>query len=483
MSILYHLKQPKGLYVLGFAEAWDRLTFYDLQAVLVLTITQRLHFSDQNTYSLFGIFTVLAFGVPLIGGLIADKLPGRYLAVMTGGLLIISGCLILSINIHEYLRIGLGTIVIGVGLFKSSLTSQVSTLYPKDSDRRETGSALFYTIMNIGGFAGPVLYGFTTTHYGAQISLLVSALGVALSLLLYHFTKTGTLERSPYRPYRPYPHYLGAGVLILVLIVLASLLLTYILLFNLAIWIFCVGIISLIIIFSMELNADLCKKFYAYLVLNGFAILFYAGYMQSTSTMLLFIKRDTPHTLFHHTIPTASFASLEPLFIILLAPFIAPLWAWMTKRYHNNAVILRCTLGLILCTAFLLILAFAAELSSHHNNSHGPLILIVISNALLAAGELAIGPALIAAIAYLAPPRYESTYIGIWSLATSFSGYIGTLFAYLSDQKAHTLNSAQIYAHSYYLIASVLGACVLLIIITSGWIKFAVNAKINQIYT
>ena len=474
MSILYHLKQPKGLYVLGFAEAWDRLTFYGLQAVLVLTITQKLHFSDQSTYSLFGIFTVLAFGVPLIGGLVADKLLGRYLAVMSGGLLMIIGCLVLSINIHEYLHIGLGITVIGVGLFKSSLTSQVSTLYDKQSDQRETGSALFYTIMNIGGFAGPLLYGFTTAHYGAQTSLLVSVIGIALSLLLYHFTKTGVAAKGPYRFF---PHYISAVVLIVVLIVLATVLFTYILLFNLAIWVFCAGTVSLIIIFSLHLAPDLRRKFYAYLTLNAFAILFYAGYMQSTSSMLLFIKRDLPHTLFHHTIPTASFASLEPLFIILLAPFIAPLWAWMTRRYQNHAIILRCGLGLVLGTAFLLVLAFAADLSSSHHNSNWPLTLVVISNALLAIGELSIGPALIAAIAYLAPQRYESTYIGIWSLATSFSGYVGTLFAYLSDQQTDTLNSAHIYAHSYYLIAGILAASILLLIIASRWIKSAVNAQ------
>ena len=476
MSILYHLKQPKGLYVLGFAEAWDRLTFYGLQAVLILTITQKLHFSDQSTYSLFGIFTVLAFGVPLIGGLIADKLLGRYLAVMIGGLLIITGCITLSVNVHEYLHIGLGIIVIGVGvgLFKSSLTSQVSTLYDKDSDQRETGSALFYTIMNIGGFAGPLLYGFMTFHYGAQTSLLVSAVGIGLSLLLYHSTRTGTLEKGAYQLF---PHFISAAGLLIVLIGLASILFTYILLFNLAIWIFCAGTVSLIIIFSIHLEHDLRRKFYAYLALNAFAILFYAGYMQSTSSMLLFIKRDIAHSFFGHVIPTASFASLEPLFIVLLAPFIAPLWAWLTKRYNNNAVILRCALGLILGTGFLIVLASAAELSTHHHHSHWPLILVIVSNALLAAGELAIGPALIAAIAYLAPKRYESTYIGIWSLATSFSGYIGTLFAYLSDQKTLTLNSAQIYAHSYYLIAGILAGSLLLLVIASPWIRQAINAR------
>ena len=71
-----NLKHPKGLYILFMTEMWERFSFYGLRALLVLYLTQDLHWSDVDAYAIFGAYAALVYATPVIGGIIADRLLG-----------------------------------------------------------------------------------------------------------------------------------------------------------------------------------------------------------------------------------------------------------------------------------------------------------------------------------------------------------------------------------------------------------------------
>ena len=68
-------RHPKGLFVLFFAEMWERFSYYGMRAILVLYVTNGLMFSDAYANNgVYGSYTGLVYLTPLLGGYVADRL-------------------------------------------------------------------------------------------------------------------------------------------------------------------------------------------------------------------------------------------------------------------------------------------------------------------------------------------------------------------------------------------------------------------------
>ena len=66
-------KHPKGLYILFFAEMWERFSYYGMRALLIFYLTKHFLFTDGQAYGIYGAYTTLVYITPVIGGLIADR--------------------------------------------------------------------------------------------------------------------------------------------------------------------------------------------------------------------------------------------------------------------------------------------------------------------------------------------------------------------------------------------------------------------------
>ena len=95
---------PKALFTLFFAELWERFSFYGMRAFLILYMTSRLFDklsqadSDGASYGIYGAFNALLYASPLLGGMLADKLIGFRKAIITGGLFMSFGQIVLAYN-------------------------------------------------------------------------------------------------------------------------------------------------------------------------------------------------------------------------------------------------------------------------------------------------------------------------------------------------------------------------------------------------
>src|SRR6266480_1539658 len=58
----------EALPTLFLTEMWERLSYYGMRALLVLYMTQSLHFADAKALSICGYYTSTAYFVPLLGG-------------------------------------------------------------------------------------------------------------------------------------------------------------------------------------------------------------------------------------------------------------------------------------------------------------------------------------------------------------------------------------------------------------------------------
>jgi POT family proton-dependent oligopeptide transporter len=89
---------PRGLFVLFFAEMWERFSYYGMRGIYVLYLTQHFLFDDKFANSQYGAYTSLVYLVPLVGGFLADKYLGTRKAVAFGAVLLVIGQLGMALH-------------------------------------------------------------------------------------------------------------------------------------------------------------------------------------------------------------------------------------------------------------------------------------------------------------------------------------------------------------------------------------------------
>src|SRR5471030_238130 len=82
---------PRGLFILFFAEMWERFSFYGMRGLLVFYLTQQFLFDDKFANGTFGSYATLVYLLPLVGGVLADRYLGARKAVAFGALLLVVG--------------------------------------------------------------------------------------------------------------------------------------------------------------------------------------------------------------------------------------------------------------------------------------------------------------------------------------------------------------------------------------------------------
>lgn len=85
------LGHPRGLFILFFAEMWERFSYYGMRGLLILYLTQHFLFSDERSSVMYGAYTALVYIMTIIGGTLADRYLGARKAVTFGAILLCLG--------------------------------------------------------------------------------------------------------------------------------------------------------------------------------------------------------------------------------------------------------------------------------------------------------------------------------------------------------------------------------------------------------
>jgi len=152
-----------------------------------------------------------------------------------------------------------------------------------------------------------------------------------------------------------------------------------------------------------------------------------------------------------------SLTYLGALFLVLLAPLFAGLWAWLDRRGLDPSKPTKSAWGLVLGGLSFVPLALAAQ----QVGSSGQLASVwwlVGAYLVLEIGEMCLSPVGLSAVTELAVPRVMSLMMGTWFLATAFSETLAALFGKLAAievPEGETLNLADAaarYAHLFWLL-------------------------------
>jgi proton-dependent oligopeptide transporter, POT family len=91
-------RHPRGLFVLFFAEMWERFSYYGMRGILIFYLTQHFLFDDATAGGQYGSYTSLVYLLPLIGGVLADRYLGTRKAIGYGALLMVAGQLLMAVE-------------------------------------------------------------------------------------------------------------------------------------------------------------------------------------------------------------------------------------------------------------------------------------------------------------------------------------------------------------------------------------------------
>src|SRR3954467_4148197 len=177
-----HPSHPPGLYVLFFTELWERYSFYSMMAILSLYMNESLHFNVAKVGQVYGAYQAGVYLMPVVGGLIADKLLGFSRAIVVGGVLMMLGHLVLGVEALPFFYAGLVLLACGSGLVKPNVSTLVGNLYRDRPRLRDQGFNIYYMGVNIGAFVSPLTVSWLRTHYGWGVAFMSAGGGVGCAL-------------------------------------------------------------------------------------------------------------------------------------------------------------------------------------------------------------------------------------------------------------------------------------------------------------
>ena len=191
---------PRGVLALSSIEMWERFSFYTMQSLLVLyasatVVKGGLGWSEADALRLVGYYGALVYVSPVIGGIIADKIIGRKLAVLLGSIIMMCGHATLAVPGERMMYSGLVLLIIGCGLMKPSISAMVGEFFkPGEISLKESSFAIFYMAINVGGFLGPMIGGYVQEVHGYGSAFAMAAFGLLIGIINFLMSKNKSLK-------------------------------------------------------------------------------------------------------------------------------------------------------------------------------------------------------------------------------------------------------------------------------------------------
>ena len=412
--------EPGILAYLAFTEAWERFSFYGMTALLVLYMTQSLllaphlgHIAGFSTFraglegvfgkmstlalasQIMGLYTGLVYFTPVLGGLIADRLIGRKLAVILGAVLMSAGHLLMAFD-ASFLA-ALAFLIVGCGLLKGNISSQVGELYAEtDGEGRTRGFAIFSTGINVGAVLGPLLCGLLAQiwgwHAGFALAGVLMLAGLATYALGYRHLPADRPRRRDTEPHIP-------------------------------------------------LTPDELKVVLAIGAAAAITIFQSIAYSQNVNMNLIWIDRSVDLNVLGFHVPVAWFNSVDSAVSILGIPLVFLVWRWQDAHGGEPSDLGKIGQGAFMAAVANLVLVAACLIGGRVS-----ILWPLAYDAILGIAFLYYWPTTLALVSRTAPQRLKATLMGAIFLSNFVAdflvGWLGSFYEHMSPAAFWALHAA-----------------------------------------
>jgi POT family proton-dependent oligopeptide transporter len=424
------IRYPKFLKLIFFVEMWERFSYYGMRALLVLFLTSHLGFSDAKAYAIYSLFAAIGYTVPVIGGIMADKLMGFRNMILIGGIVIIMGHICMTfVGWNTFLvYLGLALIAIGTGLFKGNITNLLGSCYKDNDPNRERGFTLFYVGINLGSFFASILCAIVASNYGWDYGFGLAGIGMFIGLVV--FTKFQHILGSSGTS--PKPNLINKklffGMNLITITIAVSFGLAFLVSKMLESAEFFANILSIVGLVVFGIFAYIVVKspsiqrrnLIALAIMVFFLMCFFGLEMQLGSLINLFTARN--NEIFGIIIPPSVSQAINPISIVLIGSLLG---TYMTfDRKYSTLMLGLGLVTLVVCFVVLYVGCVNAD-----NNGKVGYLYLVVAIAFMSLGELCIAPLVQSQATMLAPANLRGFIMGIVMLSLAFSNLAGVILS------------------------------------------------------
>ena len=417
---------PKGLYMLFFAEMWERFSYYGMRAILIFYLTQHWLFSDSKSNLIYGAYTSLVYITPVLGGYLADRYLGQRKAVLFGGILLAIGHSLMAVEgtggqndptINVFWA-ALAFIIVGSGFLKANISVMVGQLYKLTDIRRDGAYTIFYMGINVGAALGTILVAYLGQTIGWGWGFGLAGIGMLAGLVVF------VLGKAALNGAGEAPKLLGkskeltlygigfAAVAVIWGLVQYQDVIQGLLAFS------GVALLGYVLYESFKLPKEPRERMFAILFLISLNPIFWGLFEQAGGSMNLFTDRFVDRG----GVPAGIFQSINPIYIILLAPLFAGLWQWLGRKGKEPSAPAKFGLAIIQMGFANLVLVWGAE--AFGIAAMTPVYLVFLYYLLATTAELCLSPVGLSAMNRLAPKFLASLIMGAWFYMTAVGNFV-----------------------------------------------------------
>ncbi|MFT4512794.1 MAG: POT family proton-dependent oligopeptide transporter [Planctomycetota bacterium] len=446
---------PPGLYMMFFAEMWERFCYYGMRALLALYVVQQFHKPQEEASLSFGAFTALVYATGIFGGYVADRVIGYRRSIILGGLVMAAGEFCLLVPTEPMFLLGLAGIVVGNGLFKPNISTLVGKMYEQGDPRRDSGFTIFYMGINIGALMAPLVcvavsYWMGTPAFevdgvtaimkdGAQVITPdyrwgFGMAGAGMLLGIGVFAAGGALLQGKGGVPVGKEGFKWTAITTLCCLALTPciyLLLAYKEVAGYLLLTLSGAMIAFLIYSGMKLGSVVSQRLTALIILLFVNALFWACFEQAGNSLNFFAQ---DHVGEQGGFKFEWFQSVNPVYIIAIAPVFAWLWVYLAKRNKNPSIPAKFGLGLIQVGLGFAVCLLA--ISSFESNSTGMFLSLFLVYLFHTTGELCVSPVGLSMVTKLAPAHMTGMVMGAWFLSISMGNYVAGIFSALAGEGA-----------------------------------------------
>ena len=416
---------PRGLSVLASLEIWDRVSFYGMQALLVLYMVSQLLLPGRVEHivgfaalrgglesgvgplsvqalasQIFGLDVGVVAFAPIIGGFLGDRFLGRRRSIILGALLMTCGHFALAFD-QSFLA-ALVLLILGAGFVRGNVTPQIGELYDPQDRRRAVAYQIYGSVINLGGFIAPLVTGGLGQAYGWHVAFGFAGFGMLTGLIFY---LVGQRHLPPDRPRAPRGK-------------------------------------------RTQLTKSEWRIVFYLLALVPIAALFWVAQSQIWNTYNIWVRDHLQLQFGSWTMPVPWLQSLDGLAPLILLPPMLLFWRAQAVRGREPDEFTKIAIGCFIFGAATLLLAAGQFITD--SSGRTPLIVAVAFHFVSNLGWLFVVPTLNALFSRLAPKSVNATMLGVnatsLTLGSFISGRIGGFYEHLSALQFWTLHAALVSA-------------------------------------
>ncbi len=439
------LGHPKGLGYLAFVEACERFSYYSMQTLLTLYMVKYLlvpermdgvvglnwlrswHYQGLEgqplASAIFGDYTSLVYLTPILGGIIADRFSGRRVALFAGGVVMSIGHFLMAIE--GAFLFALLALIIGVGLFKGNIASQVGALYKENDLRRAMAFQIFYIAINVSVIVAPLISGTLGEkvgwHYGFGTAGIVMVLGVMIFLAGRPHLPVEEGEDKTISPVKTLGSMAAAAAVTLLVIGVV---------FAAGILVALAGLIPLYFVLTRNLAKEEKVRVLALLLLIPAMAVALLTNQEIFNAYLVWADQHFQLTFFGTTLPTSWMITIDAALSFTMLVAVAAFFKWYGIRHREPDELGKMIIGSFFTIAGGLCLYIAAlTQGSGKIGLFWPLMFHLLNSI----GFSCILPVSLALFSKIAPRAINATVIGIYYLAfflaNKIVGQIGQLYS------------------------------------------------------